>query len=81
MAEESLSQALTEKLRDNGFAVTIMDGQGETGRRDLLLLHLKRKRMPKAKAIISDFLSSAVIVEHDVKLMDGGYVEKKKKDD
>ena len=81
MAEESIAQALTEKLRDNGFAVTMMDGQGNLGRRDLLLLHLKRKRMPKAKSIINNFLSNAVIVENDVKLMDGGYVEKKKKGD
>lgn len=76
-ADVSIAQALTEKLRDNGFAVTMMDGQGEQGRQDLLLLHLKRKRMPKAKAIIGSFLSTAVIVENDVKLMDGGYVEKK----
>lgn len=76
-AEVNIAQALTEKLRDNGFAVTMLDGQGEQGRQDLLLLHLKRKRMPKAKAIISSFLSTAVIVENDVKMMDGGYVEKK----
>lgn len=76
MAGDSIALALSEKLRDEGFAVTILDGEGELCKRDVLLLHLKRKRTQKAKAIIHTFLSNAVIVENEVKMMDGGYISK-----
>ena len=78
MAKENISDALADKLRDVGFAVTILDGEGSLGKRSVLLLHLKRKSFPKAKAIIRKFLSNPVIVENEVKLMDGGYLRKKR---
>ena len=37
----SLAEALAARLRDEEFAVTILDGEGEKGSRDVLLLHLK----------------------------------------
>lgn len=76
MVGGSMAETLADKLRDEGFAVTILDGEGELCKRDVLLLHLKRKRTQKAKAIIHKFLSNAVIVENEVKMMDGGYLEK-----
>lgn len=77
MAGESIAEALTDKLRIEGFAVTILDGEGDLCKRDVLLLHLKRKRIPEAKGIIRTFLANAVIVENEVKRMDGGYIEAK----
>lgn len=77
IAGGSIAEPLADKLRDEGFAVTILDGEGEQVKRDVLLLHLKRKRIPKAKAIIRAFLENAVIIENEVKLMDGGYIEEK----
>jgi uncharacterized protein YebE (UPF0316 family) len=71
----STADMLAEKLRDAGFAVTILDGEGSRGKRDVLLLHMKRKRIPKAKMIIRKFLANPIIVENEVKRMDGGYLE------
>lgn len=74
--EDGEGYNLAEKLRGEGFAVTTLDGEGSLGMRDVLVLHLKRKKIPKVKAIVHDFLSDAVIVENEVKMMDGGYLEK-----
>lgn len=75
MTEVSTADMLAGKLRDAGFAVTILDGEGSRGKRDVLLLHMKRKRIPKAKMIIRKFLSNPIIVENEVKRMDGGYLK------
>lgn len=71
--EESIH--LIHVLRENGFAVTLLKGQGKDGVRDLLVLHLLRKRIPKATQLIQDNLANAVIIINDVKTLKGGYIK------
>lgn len=70
------AESLVEALRDNGFGVTIMEGEGKTGRREILLLHLKRKRIPAAIALIKGKLDNAVITVNDVRVINGGFIKK-----
>lgn len=77
MAHDNAAMNLAETLRDNDFAVTIMEGRGKKGKRDILVLHLKRKRIPSAVSIIKANIENAVITVNDVKLIDGGYITKK----
>jgi len=70
------SHALLDNLRQNEFAVTIMKGQGKDGERDLMVLHLLRKRIPEAMNIIHSHLENAVIIINDVKTLKGGYIKK-----
>lgn len=77
MAHDNAAMNLAETLRDNDFAVTIMEGRGKKGKRDILVLHLKRKRIPSAISIIKANIENAVITVNDVKLIDGGYITKK----
>jgi len=79
VAGDSIAQTLTDKLRDEGFGVTMLEGEGSKAKRDVLLLHLKRKMLPKAKAVIKTFLSNAVIIENEITMMDGGYIEDNKR--
>lgn len=67
---------VAETLRVNNFAVTVLKGQGKDGERELLMLHLKRKRIPKAVQIIKSELKNAMIIVNDVKSILGGYVRK-----
>lgn len=71
--EESMH--LIDVLRENSFAVTLLKGHGKDGIRDLLVLHLLRKRIPKATEIIQSNLKNAVIIINDVKSLKGGYIK------
>ncbi len=74
--ESSESEDLVEKLRDNKFAVTMIKGKGKDGERELLFLHIKRKRIPQAVEIIKLNLNSAVIIVNDSKIIHGGFIRK-----
>jgi uncharacterized protein YebE (UPF0316 family) len=67
---------LVEELRNHDFAVTVMEGDGKDGRREVLVLHLKRKRIPVALSIIKSKLKQAVITVNDVRVVNGGYIKK-----
>ena len=69
------SHRLIEILRDNNFAVTLLNGHGKDGVRDLMVLHLLRKRIPKATELIQKNLENAVIIINDVKSLKGGYIK------
>jgi uncharacterized protein YebE (UPF0316 family) len=65
-----------QELRDNGFGVTMMEGEGKAGKREILLLHLKRKRIPAAISLIKSKLENAVITVNDVRVINGGFIKK-----
>jgi uncharacterized protein YebE (UPF0316 family) len=70
------SEALVQMLRDKGFAVTLLEGEGKAGKREILLLHLKRKSIPAAMAMIKGRLSNAVITVNDIRAINGGFIKK-----
>ena len=67
---------LVDELRDSGFAVTVLEGQGKDGAREVLILHLKRKRIPAAIAIVKTRLDNAMITVNDVRVANGGFIKK-----
>lgn len=75
MNGEKSSLSLEKVLRQNDFAVTVMHGKGKLGMRDILTLHLKRKRMKKAINIIKKYEKNAVIIVNDIRSMSGGYLK------
>lgn len=72
--EESMK--LAAELRANNFAVTQINGKGKDGKRELMMLHIKRKRIPQAVSIIKATLENAVIVVNDAKVIYGGFIKK-----
>ncbi len=72
---EIVNELLTQ-LRSNSFAVTVIDGQGKDGGRKLLLIHLKRKNIPKAIKIVNDISRDCTITVNDVKTIRGGFIRK-----
>ena len=76
LTHTNVAEELAGKLRRNDFAVTIMEGKGKKGKRDVLLLHLKRKRIKKALVLIREDLKNAMITVNDVSMVRGGYLKK-----
>ena len=52
LAHTNEAEELASKLRRNDFAVTLMEGKGITGKRDILVLHVKRKLIKRALQLI-----------------------------
>lgn len=71
------SNKLATLLRDEDFAVTVTKGEGRSGMRDILLLHMKRKRIKEAISLIEENSPGAVIVVNDSKVISGGYIVRK----
>ena len=74
--ECSGSLELECKLRKNSFAVTTVKGKGKDGERDIMFLHIKRKRILQAVDIIKSNLENAVIIVNDSKIIHGGFLRK-----
>jgi len=77
LAHDKTADDLAVKLRSQNFAVTMMHGKGRLGTRDVLILHLKRKRIKSAVRIIKATIKNAVIVVSDVKSITGGFLKNK----
>jgi len=74
--KDECADCVVQELRDNGFGVTMMEGEGKAGKREILLLHLKRKRIPAAISLIKSRLENAVITVNDVRVINGGFIKK-----
>ena len=75
--QSDASKALVQVLRDNQFAVTVVAGEGKTRKRSVMLLHLKRKRIPEAVDIIkSSGIDNLMITINDTKVIRGGFIKK-----
>jgi uncharacterized protein YebE (UPF0316 family) len=75
--ESPQSVELADSLRKDNFAVTVIKGTGRNGSRDILMLHLKRKRIAEAVNLVNTMLPGAVVVVNDSKIISGGYISRK----
>lgn len=73
---EGCEQEMLRALRSSGFAVTVMDGEGKDGQRKVMLMHMKRKRIPEAMRIINETRGDCLITVTDVRVLRGGYIVK-----
>lgn len=67
---------LASLLRENNFGVTIIEGQGKEQKREILFIHLKRKRIDEAVKLIQSIVDNAVIIVNETKIVKGGYIKK-----
>ena len=65
--------ALAEVLRDNGYAVTVVDGQGKNFPRNILFMYVRRKRVKAVVDLIRNQQANAVITVSEAKPMYGGF--------
>ena len=76
VANELIAKELMCKLREEGYAVTHLRGNGKDGSRELLILHLKRRCIPHAVDQINSSLDNAMITINDTKIIRGGFIKK-----
>lgn len=77
VVDAEVGNELADKLRDNGFGVTIIAGKGrDENPKNLLFIQLKMKKIPLAIKLIKENNPSAYISINDVKTTFGGFIKK-----
>ena len=66
-------QELADSLRDQGLAVTVLEGDGMHHKRNVLLMHIKRKNIDDTIHLIRELEKDVVITINEVKPIYGGY--------
>ncbi len=67
---------VSESMRQQGFGVTTIRGEGKDGPVDVLMIYLKRKCVEEAIGIIRAACPEALITVNDVRGLRGGYIRK-----
>lgn len=65
--------AIAQKLRTEGFGVTVMQGQGREGDRFILMIHLRRKDLPSLIEMVEKLDPSAFMTVNDTRTLRGGF--------
>lgn len=70
---------LIEKLRESGFGITVLEGQGREGTREILQMAINRKDLEKLKGIVYGYDEEAFITVNSISPISGGYFSSIKK--
>lgn len=73
IVHEEHGLALATAIRNEGFAVTVLDGQGKNHPRNLLMMYVPRKKVKSIVALIKNNQENAVITVSEKKPVYGGY--------
>ncbi len=66
-------KSLSIALREKGFAVTAVDAYGRDDRKEILYMHVPRKRIDETIELIKSFQSDVVITINDIRPVYGGH--------
>lgn len=69
----SLGQSITERLRQEGFAVTEVPGRGKDGIVTILIVNVRRKRVDQVQRIVNEIDSQAFITAEDIRSVRRGF--------
>lgn len=70
------AELMAEKLREEGFGVTIVEGRGREGVHEILHVLLKRKNIPNLLSLITETDQQAFVSIMDTRKILGGYFSK-----
>ncbi|MFC7064109.1 DUF2179 domain-containing protein [Halobacillus seohaensis] len=73
---QSKNEALIEKLRMEGYGVTLYAGEGRDSERYKLEILTKRSREPKLEVLIEEYEPKAFIISYEPRKFKGGFLVK-----
>lgn len=66
-------KAISVSLRELGFAVTAVEAYGMNNKREILYLHVPRKKVKDTVELVKSYQNDVVITINDIKPIYGGY--------
>lgn len=76
---DSENRDLVQTLRDNGFGVTVIQGEGINGPKEVLTVALNRKDLRFLKNLVYEYEEKAFITVNSINPISGGYFAQIKK--
>ncbi len=73
---DELPELLLSILRNEGLAVTVLDGEGRDGHRKILSIHLKRRRIASTIKLINKNVANCFITVSDARIITVGHKKK-----
>jgi uncharacterized protein YebE (UPF0316 family) len=73
IVSESLSQSLVSYIRDEGYAVTTVNGEGLESKKTILYMHTPRKKVKELIQLLRNQVPSIVITIHEIRPIYGGF--------
>jgi len=77
IVKEEHGPEVVEYLRNQGFAVTVVRGEGRNLARHILFMYVKRKKVPEVIERLTAVQDNVVITVSDTKPVYGGYLVRK----
>jgi len=75
---QSESDSLVSFLRENGFGVTVTEGWGREGPKDILTVIVPRRQMDKLMQLVNSHDSKSFTIVMDARKTMGGYYQRQK---
>lgn len=79
IVDKNLEQIITTNLRNENYAVTVLDGKGKDKYRSVLMIMIARKRRKNIVNIIKQIDFEAMIIAENAFTVNGGYNNKRTK--
>ena len=71
--DKDLEEVITATIRNENYAVTVLDGKGKEKDRAILMIMVARKKRKKVTNIIKKIDSSAMIISETAATINGGH--------
>lgn len=75
---QSESDRLVQLLRDSGFGVTVIEGWGREGAKDILTVIVPRRQMDTLMKLVNEHDSNSFTIVMDARKTMGGYYQRQK---
>ncbi|MGI6667175.1 MAG: DUF2179 domain-containing protein [Bacillota bacterium] len=69
---EGMAEELLSVLRTAGYGVTVLEGRGMTGPKEVLLVSTDRKTLPRLSSIIEEFAPESFVTVLETRNVQGG---------
>jgi uncharacterized protein YebE (UPF0316 family) len=69
---EGMAEELLSVLRTAGYGVTVLQGRGMTGPKEILLVSTDRKTLPRLSSIIEEFAPDSFVTVLETRSVQGG---------
>ncbi len=73
IVKEDHGKQLADRIREKGYAVTVLTGKGMSFDRNVLLMNIRRKDYSSVVGMIKKLQENVVITVNDIKPVYGGY--------
>lgn len=78
ITNENEAPIVSELLRENGYGVTVLDGEGRNEKRKIMTIYSTRQGAKKVTELVESVAEDALVIVSDIISLKGGYYTKRR---